>query len=564
MAAREAARWAWRARAVFRAATASTATASTAAARSGDGASSLRRIFDVTESAASGGRLRGCRPWVSVRTPSSDATTVRSFGCGYRSAAAPSLASIRPTIGARAFATAANDAPRSETGGDENDRSSSAKHERVCRETSKRRADRLNARLHRRAKETARRLRSKKRQSLTGIREWIAANADRLDRFTAHLACRLLAQHSARVARRARDERNGVFSLGGGKWRTRVEPSEPTSNEEEEEEEEAALVTLNGTSSRVIHGAIARIAGEVTNAHEWSRLLDGAAALARAGVTCGDDATSLVKASFEEASTVNKKNKKNAAVNKKISPTRSLTLSDAALWHVTSRGARFAASASPADVLTNLKALAAIAETRPGAVCPAGAAGVSRAAYARAVEWSDFELKSAEGTLDALVAFAKKEEVVYGVPLRDASRDAANDPPDTLSVTGTVADVPNVPNVPIPNTHVESPNPKKKRRRRKKTNEDERSESAFGNGGNSRDKKVNVPVATRHAFAEGFDAARALVRAVAAARADGTLMSVARARGGVAKKAGDDAGTSQFARRKKPKRTPKPKPKPSL
>ena len=553
MAAREAARWAWCARAVFR-----SATASTAAARSGDGASSLRRIFDVTESAASGGRLRGCRPWVSTRAPSSYATTVRSFGCGYpRSAAVLSLASIRPTIETRAFATAANDAPRSlETGDDENDRSSSAKR---VGETSKRRASALNARLHRRAKETARRLRSKKRQSLTGIREWIATNADRLDRFTAHLACRLLAQHASRAARRARDERDGIFSLGGGKWRARVEPSEP-SNEASNEEDFAA------SSSRVIHGAIARIAGEVTNAHEWSRLLDGAAALARAGVTCGDDATILVQEAASSTVSSNKKNKKNATKSR----TRALTLSDAALWHVTSRGARFAASASPADVLTNLKALAAIAETRPGALCPAGAAGVSRAAYARAVEWSDFELKSAEGTLDALVAFAKKEEVVYGVPLRDASRDAANDPPDTLSalsVSGTVADVPNVPNVPnvpIPNTRVESPNPKKKRRRRKKTNEDERSESAFGNGGNSRNEKVSVPVATRHAFAEGFDAARALVRAVAAARADGTLMSVARARGGVAKKAGDDAGTSQFARRKKPKRTPKPKPKLSL
>lgn len=556
MAAREAARWAWCARAVFR-----SATASTAAARSGDGASSLRRIFDVTESAASGGRLRGCRPWVSVRTPSSDATTVRSFGRGYpRSAAALSLASVRPTIETRAFATAANDAPRSlETGDDENDRSSSAKH---VSETSKRRASALNARTHRRAKETARRLRSKKRQSLTGIREWIVTNADRLDRFTAHLACRLLARHASRAARRARDERDGVFSLGGGKWRARVEPSEPSneasfSNEASNEEEK----DFAASSSRVIHGAIARIAGEVTNAHEWSRLLDGAAALARAGVKCGDDdATILVQETASSTVSSNKKNKKNANATK--SRTRALTRSDAALWHVTSRGARFAASASPADVLTNLKALAAIAETRPGAVCPAGAAGVSRAAYARAVEWSDFELKSAEGTLDALVAFAKKEEVVYDVPLRDASRDAANDPPDTLSVTGTVADVPdvpNVPNVPIPNTHVESPNPKKKRRRRKKTNEDERSESAFGNEGNSRDKKVNVPVTTRHAFAEGFDAARALVRAVAAARADGTLMSVARARGGVAKKA-DDAGTSQFARRKKPKRTPKPKP----
>ena len=206
MAAREAARWAWCARAVFRAAT--------AAARSGDGASSLRRIFDVTESAASGGRLRGCRPWVSVRTPSSDATTVRSFGCGYRSAAARSLASIRPTIVTRAFATAANDAPRSETGDEKDDRSSSAK--RVC-ETSKRRADRRQRRrTHRRAVETARRLRSKKRQSLTGIREWIATNPDRLDRFTAHLACRAgCAARGARGAARQRRTRRGFLARRG-------------------------------------------------------------------------------------------------------------------------------------------------------------------------------------------------------------------------------------------------------------------------------------------------------------------------------------------------------------
>ena len=92
-----------------------------------------------------------------------------------------------------------------------------------------------------------------------------------------------------------------------------------------------------------------------------------------------------------------------------------------------------------------------------------------------------------------------------------------------------------------------------------KTNDDERSESE---GEKNRD--VRLPVATSHAFAEGFDAARALVRAVAAARADGTLMSVARARGGAAKKAGDDTETSRFVKggkRKKPKRTPKPKPK---
>jgi hypothetical protein len=48
---------------------------------------------------------------------------------------------------------------------------------------------------------------------------------------------------------------------------------------------------------------------------------------------------------------------------------------------------------------------------------------------------------------------------------------------------------------------------------------------------------------TRHAFAEGFDATRALVRAVAAARADGTLMSVARPRGGAGNANGGVKGT---------------------
>ena len=53
------------------------------------------------------------------------------------------------------------------------------------------------------------------------------------------------------------------------------------------------------------------------------------------------------------------------------------------------------------------------------------------------------------------------------------------------------------------------------------------------------------------------------VRAVARARRR-HAMSVARARGGAAKKAGDDTETSRFVKggkRKKPKRTPKPKPK---
>ena len=605
MASREAARWAWCARAVFRA-----VTASTAAARPGDGASSLRRIFDVTESAASGG-LRGCRPWVSVRRSPRDATKVDS-GCGHVGARRP-LASFRPAIGARGFASAAEAAPvppapppldaessspasgtpassrkrvpKPRSGGprDRRDvagpRSSSAERllsvgdvsdsetraetrestrpqtvaqKKKARETHEKRVERQNARLHRRASETARRLRSKKRQSLIGIQTWIAQNPDRLDRFTTHLACRLLAQHASRAARRARDKADGVYSLRGGTLKVRVEPTRVSSAEEDtkEEEEEENVASV---ASRTIHGAIRRVAGEATNAHEWSRVLDGVATLARAGVTCGDATTVPVDSDSDSFSftTVRAQNdarlggslddvdkrKEKPPRRRKEALQKRTTLSEAAVWHVTARGSTFAATGSPADVVNNLKALATIAESYPGSVCASGARAIAQAAYARAVEWSDFELESASRALDRLVAFAKKEET-YAVDPRMVHSSFSEAEEDAASSS----------------KEEEKPCAKKKRRRKKNKTHGPSSSPSPSDG--PLGKKSFV---TRHAFAEGFDATRALVRAVAAARADGTLMSVARPRGGAGNANGGVKGTDTgtlFARRRRSK--PKP------
>ena len=608
MVSREAARWAWCARAVFRA-----VTGSTAAARPGDGASSLRRIFDVTESAASGG-LRGCRPWVSVRRSPRDATKVDS-GCGHDRARRP-LASFRPAIGARGFASAAEAAPvppapppldaesspasgtpassrkrvpKPRSGGprDSRDvpgpRSSSAERplfvgdvsdaetragsnprgstrpqtqsrEKKARETHEKRLERQNARAHRRATETARRLRSKKRQSLIGIQTWIAQNPDRLDRFTTSLACRLLAQHASRAARRARDEADGVYSLRGGVIRVRVEPTRVSTAEGDTNEEDADIACV---ASRTIHGAIRRVAGEATNAHEWSRLLDGAATLARAGVTCDDSVTVPVdsaSASFSQTSrtTVDAQEARTSDVAKRKPPRggrekeKTVTLSEAAVWHVTARGSTFASAGSPADVVNNLKALATIAQSYPGSVCASGARAVAQAAYARAVEWSDFELESALRALDRLVAFVKKEET-YLVDPRTVRCSFSEAEEDAASVSGTT----------MSEETEEKPCAKKKRRRKKKKTQGASaslSPSPFDGPVGGKQSLV-----TRHAFAEGFDATRALVRAVAAARADGTLMSVARPRGGARNANGGVKGTDTgtlFARRRRSK--PKP------
>jgi hypothetical protein len=99
---------------------------------------------------------------------------------------------------------------------------------------------------------------------------------------------------------------------------------------------------------------------------------------------------------------------------------KTVTLSEAAVWHVTARGSTFASDGSPADVVNNLKALATIAQSYPGSVCASGARAVAQAAYARAVEWSDFELESALRALDRLVAFVKKEETYLVDPTSGA------------------------------------------------------------------------------------------------------------------------------------------------
>jgi cysteinyl-tRNA synthetase len=185
-------------------------------------------------------------------------------------------------------------------------------------------------------------------------------------------------------------------------------------------------------------------------------------------------------------------------------------------------------------------------------VCASGARAVAQAAYARAVEWSDFELESATRALDRLVAFVKKEETYLVDPrtarcsFSEAEEDATSD--DAASVSGTAT------SEETEEEEKEKPCAKKKRRRKKKKTQGA-SPSPSPHDGPVGGKQSFV---TRHAFAEGFDATRALVRAVAAARADGTLMSVARPRGGARNANGGVKGTDtgtlfQRRRRSKPK-----------
>jgi hypothetical protein len=196
-----------------------------------------------------------------------------------------------------------------------------------------------------------------------------------------------------------------------------------------------------------------------------------------------------------------------------------------------------------------LKALATIAHSYPGSVCASGARAVAQAAYARAVEWSDFELESALRALDRLVAFVKKEET-YLVDPNTARRSFSEAEEDATSVSGTATSEETE-----ETEEKEKPCAKKKRRRKKKkTQGASPSPSPFDVTQGGKQSFV-----TRHAFAEGFDATRALVRAVAAARADGTLMSVARPRGGAGNANGGVKGTDTgtlFARRRRSK--PKP------
>ena len=246
----------------------------------------------------------------------------------------------------------------------------------------------------------------------------------------------------------------------------RVEPTRASPAEGDTNEEDADIACV---ASRTIHGAIRRVAGEATNAHEWSRLLDGAATLARAGVTCDDSVTVPVdsaSASFSQTpqTTVDGFGGSRTSDVAKRKPPRggrgkekTVTLSEAAVWHVTARGSTFASAGSPADVVNNLKALATIAQSYPGSVCASGARAVAQAAYARAVEWSDFELESALRALDRLVAFVKKEET-YLVDPRAVRCSFSEAEEDAASVSGTT----------MSEETEEKPCAKKKRRRKKK------------------------------------------------------------------------------------------------
>ena len=222
MAAREAARWAWCARAVF--------------AR-GDGGGALRRRRVVAEADLRRHRVGGVGR-ASSRVPAvgfgANAFERRDDGPIVRLRVPErgrAVARVDPTHDRDARLRHGRE--RRAAFGDGRREGRSIVIRETCCETSKRRLDRLARRTHRRAVETARRLRSKKRQSLTGIREWIATNPDRLDRFTAHLACRLLAQHAARAARRGqRRTRRGFLARRGEVAREGPASSEP-SNEEE-------------------------------------------------------------------------------------------------------------------------------------------------------------------------------------------------------------------------------------------------------------------------------------------------------------------------------------------
>jgi hypothetical protein len=187
---------------------------------------------------------------------------------------------------------------------------------------------------------------------LIGIQTWIAQNPDRLDRFTTSLACRLLAQHASRAARRARDEADGVYSLRGGVVKVRVEPTRGETRTVEEDEEKEGDVAC--VASRTIHGAIRRVAGEATNAHEWSRLLDGAATLARAGRDVrrlrdrsgrfGIGVVSQTSHTTVDAQEARFGGSRTSDGEPKRTPPRgrkekekTVTLSEAAVWHVTKR-----------------------------------------------------------------------------------------------------------------------------------------------------------------------------------------------------------------------------------
>ena len=143
-------------------------------------------------------------------------------------------------------------------------------------------------------------------------------------------------------------------------------------------------------ANKALWTAIGRIAGEVTNGHEWSRLLDATARLLKAGV--GDDFGDVGVGGLD----------------------KDVTYSDLvklATLNATQSGTQFAKECAPSDVVGNLRALVWISESKhSGSISKNGANAIAQAAYTKAVEMSDFELKSAIIFLDALCKVEKGME----------------------------------------------------------------------------------------------------------------------------------------------------------
>ena len=243
---------------------------------------------------------------------------------------------------------------------------------------------------------------------------------------------------------------------------------------DEETVSNSAQIPTASRANKALWTAIGRIAGEVTNGHEWSRLLDATARLLKAGV--GDDFGDVGVGGLD----------------------KDVTYSDLvklATLNATQSGTQFAKECAPSDVVGNLRALVWISESKhSGSISKNGANAIAQAAYTKAVEMSDFELKSAIIILDALCKVEKGME----------GKGNGN----TVSTFGGAFDG-NAPN--------DNNTSGKKKKKGTKNSADEK-------------KTKSEKLVDNLSFADGFVASRALVKSVIAARQNGTLLSISRKR----------------------------------
>lgn len=244
---------------------------------------------------------------------------------------------------------------------------------------------------------------------------------------------------------------------------------------DEETVSNSAQIPTASRANKALWTAIGRIAGEVTNGHEWSRLLDATARLLKAGV--GDDFGDVGVGGLD----------------------KDVTYSDLvklATLNATQSGTQFAKECAPSDVVGNLRALVWISESKhSGSISKNGANAIAQAAYTKAVEMSDFELKSAIIFLDALCKVEKGME----------GKGNGN----TVSTFGGAFDG----NAPNDN----NTSGKKKKKKGTKNSAVEK-------------KTKSEKLVDNLSFADGFVASRALVKSVIAARQNGTLLSISRKR----------------------------------